>query len=382
MEDEKKTRRANHEGTEIKQDKNGYWYWSCAYKDENGDNQTFFRKRKVKSDVVALKREFLADRAKQKKIITNKDKMKFEEFANNWVEKYKKPPFCKQSTYDNYKFTLKKHINPFFGKYYINDIKAETIQDFIYKLSNEDNLSSGSVKKTVSQVRVILNKALELNKIAVFPVGVVIPKAINKKMEILSNKHLEAIDRYKTLYTRIWKFCLATGIRRSECLGLRWSNVDFINRILYIKEQLIKTKKDGEYFDTTKTENSERMFHITDAMFTLLEEQKKWQDKNSSKFENFNENDLVFTTFKGTAFYPSAVSQSWKKFQIKYKIPVLGFHSFRHTFISNLVESGVDIATVMSLSGHTELSTLQIYLHPSDDARKKALEKQSINIFN
>lgn len=48
------------------------------------------------------------------------------------------------------------------------------------------------------------------------------------------------------------------------------------------------------------------------------------------------------------------------------------FHSGRHSFASLLLENGVDIYTIKSLMGHTNVKTTQIYTHIVDAAKEKA----------
>ena len=48
------------------------------------------------------------------------------------------------------------------------------------------------------------------------------------------------------------------------------------------------------------------------------------------------------------------------------------FHTRRHSFASLLLENGVDIYTIKSLMGHTNIKTTQIYTHIVDAAKEKA----------
>ena len=59
----------------------------------------------------------------------------------------------------------------------------------------------------------------------------------------------------------------------------------------------------------------------------------------------------------------------------KVKAMRYGLHSFRHTFISNLLNGGVDAMLIRSMVGHRSEMVTQIYAHISDDAKAKALAK-------
>jgi len=50
------------------------------------------------------------------------------------------------------------------------------------------------------------------------------------------------------------------------------------------------------------------------------------------------------------------------------------FHSLRHTGASRMLAAGVDIKTVMLIGGWRDLKVLNRYLHPTDDAKRAAVE--------
>ncbi len=53
--------------------------------------------------------------------------------------------------------------------------------------------------------------------------------------------------------------------------------------------------------------------------------------------------------------------------------PRVCLHTLRHTALSRMVESGVDLRTVMDVSGHSRLEELQRYTHPNEQAKAAAL---------
>jgi len=52
-----------------------------------------------------------------------------------------------------------------------------------------------------------------------------------------------------------------------------------------------------------------------------------------------------------------------------------GFHSFRHTFKTTLVNAGVEVQTVDVLTGHAKKTVSETYIHRSTDLLRKAIEK-------
>ena len=81
------------------------------------------------------------------------------------------------------------------------------------------------------------------------------------------------------------------GLRKQEINGIRYSDIDFINRKLYLKEQIgrqntdeveeLKSKKMlTKQRIKLKTKNSERVLDIPDYLFeVILEERKKYEKK-------------------------------------------------------------------------------------------------------
>ena len=51
----------------------------------------------------------------------------------------------------------------------------------------------------------------------------------------------------------------------------------------------------------------------------------------------------------------------------------VSFHTLRHTFATRLVLSGIDIATVSKLLGHSSIHMTMRYSHPTPEALKSAV---------
>ena len=138
-----------------------------------------------------------------------------------------------------------------------------------------------------------------------------------------------------------------TGARIGEALNLKWVNVDLCKRTA----RFVNTKTDE---DRTVPLNSE-------IYNTLLE-----LKKNSNSYYVFNHNKKKILSV--TRSFATAVKRAG--------LPHCTPHNLRHTFISNLiVKESMDFETVMTLTGHKDISVLKIYTHSNDKARLKAVEK-------
>ena len=68
--------------------------------------------------------------------------------------------------------------------------------------------------------------------------------------------------------------------------------------------------------------------------------------------------------------------RNYKKVLRELKIPDLKFHGLRHSFATRCIESNCDYKTISVLLGHSNISTtLNLYVHPNMEQKKKAIEK-------
>ncbi len=52
----------------------------------------------------------------------------------------------------------------------------------------------------------------------------------------------------------------------------------------------------------------------------------------------------------------------------------MSFHELRHTYLTGLLQSGVDVRTVRELAGHASIATTERYTHPAMDRARDAVE--------
>ena len=65
----------------------------------------------------------------------------------------------------------------------------------------------------------------------------------------------------------------------------------------------------------------------------------------------------------------------WTYYRGAGQLPKYRLHDLRHTFITDLITSGVDIITIMEITGHKDIRMIKQYSHPTDIHKKQAVEK-------
>lgn len=89
---------------------------------------------------------------------------------------------------------------------------------------------------------------------------------------------------------------LATGIRRGECCGLKWSDIDYEKNSIHIQRNVVKITGEDIIVKDTKTAAGDRYVYFSPQMESLLKEYQQecvWQ---ADAYENreLTEDDFVF----------------------------------------------------------------------------------------
>lgn len=148
------------------------------------------------------------------------------------------------------------------------------------------------------------------------------------------------------MFFQILFFC---GLRKGEALALYGSDFDRVKHELHIQRNLIVIGRDYEYRDTLKTDKSRRIvpypawLDIPDTNEPIFS--KKWY---KSIYDVFSK-----------AIHESGVKK-------------IHLHDIRHSYVSMLIEKGVDLFTISKLVGHSNINiTSSIYAHLYDTKRQE-----------
>ena len=194
---------------------------------------------------------------------------------------------------------------------------------------------------------------------------------------------------------------LATGLRRSEVLGLTWSAVDFERGQITVHQKLVVekrrgSKKAGELkIGSPKTKMGTRSLFVDDDTMEHLKQWKVVQAKAlalvmpEGKPLKQTEDTPVCVGDRGGWMRPPAISRWWEGYEQKSRkkgcegqvyrrtgfrdeigFPGLCMHELRHTQATQLLGAGVDLKTVQARMGHAKAShTLDLYAHaiPAND---------------
>lgn len=169
------------------------------------------------------------------------------------------------------------------------------------------------------------------------------------------------------------------GCRRSELLGLSWSNVDLKKNLIHIRQTLTVVKGKVVLAQQTKTRASIRSIPIPKELKSLLSDwraQQRSEAKTVSNYENIM--NLVFTRKDGKPFHPGYFTRNFKAMvqKLDFCDGSLHLHSTRHTWATNMMQLGISITDVQALGGWSRPDTLlNIYAHSVKESQRKAMKK-------
>ena len=150
-----------------------------------------------------------------------------------------------------------------------------------------------------------------------------------------------------------------TGMRVSECTGLKMENVDLTN-----KKMLLHGKGDKDRlvpFGSYCQEALQRYFEQTRT--PLMEKYHR-------------DHDLVFVNHYGNPLTPAGVAYILKQIVKRSSLHTsIHPHELRHTFATHLMSNGADLRAVQELLGHSSLSTTQIYTHVTPEHLQRDYRK-------
>ena len=328
----------------------------------------FNKRRKIstgtKKKPIALTflQNFSYEKSEKQKIF-DKTNISFDELTNE-VLKYVNANLSK-STVSLYKRLLKdfKRIN---GNIPIKHITFKEIE--LFKQVRLTEVTKTTVNIDLRTLKAVLNLAIKWNWINENPMKAVklldIPekqhKAFNEnEINLILNSIKDAILKGIVL------FAYLTGARLNEILNVQIEDVNFIEGFINI------INKDTF---TTKTKRN-RQIPISDKLNIFLNEHLGI----NNKIIELNTKRCLFVNDKGCKLRKDTVSMKFKKVLRALHLPEFySFHSLRHTFISSLIKSGVNINYVKELAGHSKLETTMRYIHLNFNDLKTAINKISL----
>ena len=292
--------------------------------------------------------------------------MPFGEFTLKWFETYKRP-YLRERSQNSIKYVVNQYILPPLGNCLPREITPMQIHAIMAGLSDKSNSLQA---KVLAYLRDIFKAAEENGLLAKSPVSDRL-KAGGKKTE---EKRPLTPDEAKILLERVVNprartfllLCLHTGARRGEALALRYEDIDFDKKIIHIRHNAIVEEGETVISDEMKTRAGRRDVPLSDDLERCLLEQRE-----------SSQSDFIFAMKDGRPLTKSAYRSMFRLIERELPDRHITAHILRHTYITRLFESGLDMKEVQYLAGHSTVDmTLSVYTHYDRASREAATAKK------
>ena len=277
---------------------------------------------------------------------------------------------------------------PVLGHYKLTELRPEHFRQLYASLRKVRNQKTGKPLSecTVEGVHAclcgILSDAMEGGFLDHNPAWRTYRYAGKKKEKLIADKAtaqrlIAALEEESLKYEAYFKLIIATGMRRGECCGLQWGDINWQERSIHIQRNVVKVTGEDIIVKETKTVAGDRYVYFSLEMESLLKEFQRECAWEAETYDNrkLEDTDYIFRRHGyRLPMTPTTFTWRFKLILKKHGLPTaLNVHSLRHTNASLLIAGGADVATVAGLLGHSQPSTtLDIYTHAFDKNKKAA----------
>ena len=180
-----------------------------------------------------------------------------------------------------------------------------------------------------------------------------------------------------------WTVALAVGLRQSEALGLRWSDLDLERGTLSVRRGLHRVAGQGLVYEEPKSERSRRTLalptQLVDALRAHRDAQRQERRDAGSLWQD---HDLVFAQVTGQPIDRHADRQAWKDVLRAAGVREVRLHDGRHTAATLLLSAGVHPRVVMELLGHSQMrTTTDTYSHVMPALAREAADQMGDTLW-
>lgn len=321
-------------------------------RDENGKRKQKWisnKEWKTKKQVEAALPQLLLDNQKNKLVTGGKEYLF--EYLDNWLESA--AINLRPNTVQMYRSAIVR------VKKYINNCKLSEIQTIhVQKLINAINkdFSSGTVRATFSMFGSAMEQAVTWNMISDTPCRkIILPPKTRKITSIYDQDQLKLLLEFALSNDGYLPVALAitTGMRRSEIAALRWVDINYAEKSIYVTNSLGTTPDTLRQLQPVKTKSSRRIVMIPDVLLDIFRD-----------LQQHSKNDFIIVNPFGKPYKPNSFSQMLNRATRKLGLPHTRFHDLRHAHATYLIMSNVPIKTISERLGHSSTAfTQDVYGH-------------------
>lgn len=359
----------------------GTWFFVVDLPPKGGKRQQLKRRGfATKKEALAAERATLTDHSRGTWVRPKKGTLT-DYLTNVWLPI--KQAGLRRSTHASYDKTITSQIIPHIGDVQLSQLDTITLQRFYAFLLEKGGVKGqGLAPKTVANTNGIISKALtdavEWSLIPYNPAKSITIKR-DKRPEQKAWTEREAAEFLAAIREDprfpFWRLALATGMRRGELCGLRWSAVDLEAGRIRVRSARVEVRGGVEDGDP-KTDKGRRWIAIDRETVAVL---SAWRAKTLEMRLRAGPaapvDDFVVVKDDLMPPGPGTVTKWWNDALASAGIPPIRLHDARHTMATVLLRAGVPLKVVSERLGHADVTvTMAVYQHVTIEDDQNAAE--------
>lgn len=289
----------------------------------------------------------------------------------------------KPSTVQGYSDQVSFYVLPHLGHVKLRDLTTGDLVRLYSSLRESGRrkggggLSESSLTKVHITLSKALNDAVESGLIARSPMAR-LPKRVRPaagRAEKRPRWSTEEVARFLAhvdgdRLSAMYRLVLATGLRRSEVAGLRWEAVDVDAGTMSVNSARVSVNyavQEG----VPKSNRSRNIALGLETVATLRSHRRGQLEERMAWGPAWTDSGYLFTAEDGSPLHPQRLPHLLKRHAVAAGVPVIPFHSLRHTCASGLLRQGVPVWDVSRMLGHASIAiTIDTYNDDVDGATK------------
>ncbi len=371
-------KRASGESS-IYRDEDGRWHGFVSMgKKENGRRDRRHVSGAKRADVVAKVRAIEAKR--DAGVIDAAGRAPtVGEWLDHWLDNIAARK-VRARTLESYRSTVRLHLRPGIGHHRLDRLQPEHLER-LYGALSDKGLSPASILRAHRVLSRALRVASQRAKVARNVATLVDPPTVKRPETALPLSAQEARKVMAAAQTHRnaarWTVALAVGLRQSEALALRWSDVDLDNGTLSVRRGLHRISGQGLVYEEPKADRSRRNLALPAQLVDALKAQRAAQlEERIAAGPLWEDHDLVFAQPNGRLIERKSDWRAWKALLRQAGVREVRLHDGRHTAATLLLSEGVHPRVVMEVLGHAQMrTTTDTYSHVMPALGKDAAER-------
>jgi len=266
------------------------------------------------------------------------------DWCEHWLENIPARKVRAQ-TLESYRSTIRLHLRPGIGHHRLDRLQPEHLERLHGALADKQ-LSAASILRIHRVLSRALRVASRRGKVAQNVATLADPPAVKWPEMALPLSATEARRVMTAAQTHRnaarWTVALAVGLRQSEALALRWSDVDLDNGTLSVRRGLHRVSGQGLVYGEPKADRSRRNLALPAQLVDALRAHRAAQlEERITAGPLWQDHDLVFAQPNGRPIERKSDWRAWKGLLREAGVREVRLHDGRHTAATLLLSEGV-----------------------------------------